>query len=175
MPPSIDDAFPEIPVSFDTQTDLDNLSRTLGTNTAKTERVIKLFEEADAFFFKKREGKIFLNTFSFYMNNKSLRYENYFKLGRGSYAHNSKSIEKNIALTSEYKDFIDKRNRQIRDVLEQNGKLSPSKTTKQQADITTQRTAEEIKMLVENLDPQNPLRRAIEHTLQVNGYIAPEK
>lgn len=42
-----------------------------------------------------------------------------------------------------------------------------------QHDITTQRTAEEIKNLVENLDPENSLRQAIEGTLKDNGYIAP--
>jgi len=61
------------------------------------------------------------------------------------------------------------------EILEKYGEIFIEISTLQSADITTQRTAEEIQSLVENLDPQNPLRQAVESTLKENGYITPEE
>lgn len=84
-------------------------------------------------------------------------------------------------------DITKLRNQQIMDALKNNqdkGVNSLEEVTTQTevapktADPTTQRTAEEIKSLVENLERDNPLRQAVEgmlKTAEEDGYIAPAK
>ncbi len=119
------------------------------------------FESIDSYFFTRVDDKLFLNVSS---AKETRSYQDALKKYLSEYPYSARTIDK-VVRSKPIQYFIAKRNLQI---------LKALQGTKPQAvDPTTQRTAEEIKMLVENLDPENPLRQAIEGTLKDNGYIAP--
>ena len=146
----------------DPKIDIDQLPLRPGRKSEKTYRaVIANLKETDEFIFYEYDG----NT---YINIASLGMDAFDKEVVLSYQNTINDTYRDIAI-SEYSDFINKRNQQIMDALQD----YVYRRTQQSADPTTQRTAEEIELLVGNLDPENPLRQIIEKTLKNNGYIAP--
>lgn len=128
--------------------------RNLGTK--RRDLLVSAIKKIDEVFFTEHNGQM-------YVTKKALiklhSYEQ--ALIRLNYKVDSVFLKLNLCYLSELMKI---RNQQI---------LKALQGTQPQADVTTQRTAEEIQSLVENLDPQNPLRQAIEGTLKDNGYIAP--
>lgn len=157
-------------VPFDPEIDRKNLSLRPGKRKEETYRkVIEMFEKCDAIFFHEHDGGNFIDLFSIYFHP---LYEESLLVGT---KRNASDISlANIAI-SEYKDFIDMRNKQIMDAALRAHEISTLQEA-QLADPTTQRTAEEIQFLLENLDPQNPLRQSFESTLNQTvqaGHISP--
>ena len=127
-----------------------------------------IIKKADEFFFiKQADGKIYIKKDSLILGH--------------SYGEVLEKLQRNIHSNQIYlalrelPGFIELRQQQIKKSLLLIGSPEGALLAdlEPQPDVTTQRTAEEIKFLVENLDPQNSLRQAVENMLQENGYISP--
>ncbi len=158
----------------DPRTDIDQLSLRPGRKSEKTyHAVIAVLKEADERIFHRHKGKIYIDVLALGIEcidkETIISYKNQI-ISDHRYYKNDEKYYRDIAI-NEYSDFINKRNQQIMDALQ--NYIYRRKQQLSKIDPTTQRTAEEIKSLVENLDPENPLRQAIEGTLKDNGYIAP--
>lgn len=137
-----------------------------GTGPLNTIVLIAAVEKIDNFFFVKKNGQVFVNVASL---SKVHSYEE--ALAKLGDEINSKFFQTALKPTSY---LIELRNKQIADALKAaNNTAAPQFKGIPQTDPTTQRTAEEIKSLVENLDPENPLRKAMEKILQEEGYTVP--
>ena len=129
--------------------------------------VLNTIKKIDSFFFIEHNGKFYLNVAAL---KKGTSYEKVlYKLQEEI---NSKYLRFHSTV------LVKVRNKQIMDALKYNQShgINSLDALHPQADIFTQRAAEEIKNSVKNLSPANPLRQAIENVLMNavnNGYITP--
>ena len=129
-----------------------------GIGLIKRGMLIAAVEKVDKYFFVEDNGQL-------YINKRALTQVHSYRdaLGKLALKVPSNFFSSSLFALSKLVDF---RNKQIINAL--NNSVKP-----QIPDVITQRTAEEIKFLLENLDPQNPLRQTVEGALKDNGYIVP--
>ncbi len=131
--------------------------------------LVETLKKVDQTFFVEYDGQMYLDVSALALVHS---YED--ALDKLAWRVDSKYLT-NILWNAAY--FIAVRNKEIANALKAANNIgAPQFKGIPQADVTTQRTAEEIKSLVENLDPENPLRQAVEKMLKTaedDGYITP--
>ena len=138
-----------------------NLSKARNIGPQKVLLALSACKKIDQFLFTEKDGQVFINV-------PVLRHFHSYGPALEGLARTVNSYLEYPLFTDPVKQFIMLRNQQIVSSLE--NYLDATR------DITTQRTAEEIKHLLENLDPENPLRISVEGALRTSakeGYIRP--
>lgn len=138
-----------------------SLSKRRNVGPQKILLALSACKKIDQFLFTEKDGQVFLNV-------QVLRHFRSYGPALEGLARTVNSYLKHPLFTDPVEQFIMLRNQQIVSSLENYLGTTP--------DITTQRTAEEIKHLLENLNPENPFRISVESALRTsatNGDIRP--
>lgn len=118
-------------------------------------------KKVDQFLFMEKDGQVFLNV-------PVMKHFHSYEIALEGAARTLQSLVQYPLFTRSVENFFVRRNKQIASSIE--------KYLNNSGDITTQRTAEEIKQLVDNLDSRNPLRISVEAALRMTareGHISP--
>lgn len=123
-------------------------------------------KKIDQFLFTEKDGQVFLNV-------PVIKHFRSYGPALEGLARTLSSLVQAPLFTQSVDQFIMRRNQQIATSIQKHLNAVEAIATR---DITTQRTAEEIEQLVNNLDEQNPLRISVEAALRntaKDGYIRP--